>query len=223
MDCSTGLKLLCLSWLVPGVALTWIGFGSMGIRTAATPLAPLEMVQAISALLFIFAAVMAAMWMVRVGDQLPTYRRPRSRRPARGYLATAVLGLVALAALVAARTATGAGSASGPWYAIAAGAGFFFALGLLRPLAGAPVARPATVMAFAAACIYQVTVGWLHLLDPAGPYAITIVGQGLALIWTATAATREVGATQRLVRLGRRASISREQAPLPLAGPAVGH
>ena len=222
LDCSTGLKLLCGLWLAPGIALTWFGFGSMGIRASdgGIPLGSLEKVQAASIMLCIFSVVVAAMWAIRVGDEVPSYRSALRPRSTEAKLANASLAGIAVVTLIIAQTTAEAG----PWFTIAAWAGFFTVVGMLRPLAAAPVARPQTLMAFAAACAFQVTVGWLHLLDPSGPFAVTTVAQGLILVWTATAAVREIGATQRVVRFGRATdAVSREQAPLPLAEPAVGH
>lgn len=222
LDCSTALKLLCGLWLLPGVALTWIGFVSMGIRTpgADITLGSLEKVQALSLLLAIFTLVVAAMWAIRVGDQLPEYRRVLRRRSEEARFVHFSLGVMAVAAFVTAKLT---GDAV-PWFTISAWTGFFFVVGLLRPIAAAPVVRPYTLSAFAAACLFQITVGWLHLLDPSGQFAMITVAQGLVLAWTATAAVREIGATQRAVRFGRSSeTLSREQVRRPLAEPAVGH
>ena len=214
--------MLCGLWLVPGIALTWIGFVSMGIRNpdSSATLRSLEKVQAGSLLLAIFTVVVAAMWAIRVGDRLPEYRGTLRRRSEEARFVHYSLGVMALAAFITAKLT---GNAV-PWFAISAWTGFFFAVGLLRPVAAAPVVRPYALSAFAVACVFQITVGWLHLLDPSGQFAMITVAQGLVLAWTATAALREIGATQRLVRFGRSAeTVSREQVLRPLAEPAVGH
>ncbi|MEM9651366.1 MAG: hypothetical protein AAGA65_04670 [Actinomycetota bacterium] len=227
LDCSTGLKILCCLWLVPGVALTWIGLVALGIRTPGSGVArgSLEKIQAMSVMLIIFTVVVAAMWTIRVCDVLPAYRRPLRGRTLHRRSPEARLAQVGLAgAIVGAGAIARTVNDPTPWLTIAAWAGFFLTVGLLRPLATAPVVRPYVLMAFAAACLYQVTVGWIHVLDPTGPFAVTVVAQGLVLAWTATAAAREVGVTQRAVRFGLAdRSVSREQVRRPLAEPAVGH
>lgn len=216
------MKALCGLWLIPGVALTWIGFVSMGLRRAenANPLRSLEQVQAMTVVLAIFTAVIGMMWAVRIIDHMPDHT-PRMVKPSGRACAVHLgAGAVAVAAFVIGRL-TGDG---GLWIGLAAIAGFVAGLGLLRPLSAAPVGRPRTLVAFGAATIFQLTIGWLHLLDPAGRLAMTTVAAGLILAWTATAAVREVGATQRLVRVGQPIDlVSREQVRRPLAEPVVGH
>lgn len=222
LDCSTAMKVLCGLWLIPSVALTWIGFVSMGIRDTApeVTLHSLEKVQAMSVLLAIFTLVVAAMWAIRVGDHLPEYRRTIGRRSEEARFVHFSFGVITIATFTTAKLTDG----TGPWFTIAAWSAFLFFVGLLRPISAAPVVRPYTLTAFAAACLFQLTVGWLHLLDPAGEFAITTVAQGLVLAWTATASVREVAGAQRAVRFGRAVdSTNREQVRRPLAEPAVGH
>ncbi|MEM7272021.1 MAG: hypothetical protein AAF547_02975 [Actinomycetota bacterium] len=221
LDCSTAVKSLCLGWVVSGIALTWAGFGAIGLRSVdtAAQLRTLERIQAIAVLLTIFTIVVGAIWSLRVDHALPNHQTPGRtgwRRRAVHAGAAAVAGLVLPAASM-----TGGGSVLLP---VLAWSGFIAALVVLRPLHRAPVTRPSTVTALAAAVLFQMTVGWLHLLDPGGPLAPTLIVQGLVLAWTATAAAREIGTIQQLVRRGVPApELSREPVRPPLPEPAVGH
>lgn len=212
---------MLFGWVLMAAALIWAGFAAVGLRSVevAAQVRMLERIQAAGVLLAIFSVVIGAIWTLRAIDLFPGYRVP-ARPGLTGRLVPA--GAAAVAAVVLPAASFGDGpSLLAP---VVAWSAFLAGLAVLGPLSQAPVTRAYTLTAFAAVALFQLTVGWLHLLRPTGPLTAALIVQGLLLAWTAIAASREIGAVQRVIRLDAEApAVTLESARQPLPEPAVGH
>lgn len=190
-SCSMVMRLLCLAWLGPAVALVWIGFGSIGVRSI--PPDELDMAldraQAAAILLALFSTLIGLLWALRTMDYLPTARRVGAGSTIFGRSSHVAAGALSL---LACPFATAGGPVAGAAAVIASFAGFYALSFIARWLLLAPIEHSFPLATLAAGAAFQVTVGWLHVLHPTGPLAPLLVLEGLMLAWTAVAAVRVV-------------------------------
>lgn len=191
--CSTAMRLLCLTWIVPAVSLVWIGFASVGLRNVedAHLVRSLERVQAGATMLTIFGCLIGLIWALRTMDYLPAMRRIGSGSRLRGpisHLAAALLGVTT--GLVATT-----GSTPRPGVTIVAVVSGLYAVSLVaRWVLRSPLDPSLPLALLSLAAGFQLTVGWLHVMYPDGRLAPLLVVEGLALAWIALAAARVVAA-----------------------------
>jgi hypothetical protein len=185
---------LCIAWLYPAISLVWIGFAPAGLRSSddAAIAAALNGAQAIAVLLTIFTVLIGGIWALRTWEYLPagelTSTGRRSIGPFGHAAAAPVVVVATVAAIVIGRGAPLFGAAS----LLAVISGCYAGLLLPRWLLRAPLDRAFPVAAFSAAMIFQVTIGWLHVLRPRGQLAPLLLVEGLILSWAAIAAARAV-------------------------------
>ena len=222
------MRLLCVAWLGPAVALVWIGFGSIGVRSI--PPGELDMaldrVQAAAILLALFSTLIGLLWALRTMDYLPTASRVGTGSAIFGRSSHAA---AAALSLLACPFATAGGLVAGVAAVIASFAGFYALSFVARWLLLAPVEHAFPLATLAAGAAFQVTVGWLHVLHPTGPLAPLLVVEGLVLAWTAVAAARivdvadsPVPATVAAGDIATVETVSQAPAQQSLPEPAVG-
>ncbi|MGI9594822.1 MAG: hypothetical protein ACR2QK_01600 [Acidimicrobiales bacterium] len=230
LTCSVVMRMVCLAWLAPATSLVWIGFASIGIRTASKrelDLA-LDRVQAMAVLLAIFGCLIGLVWALRTIEYLPSPARigaeSRLFRPA-GHAVALATGLVILLFASLTEVTDPAGRSGTTLLAVAAGLGCHGLSFVTRWLLRAPLdpSLPLALLSLGAA--FQVTVGWLHVLHPTGILAPLLVIEGLVMAWTSVAAARVVMAAERTVDVAAEETlelISQAPAQQSLPEPAVG-
>lgn len=183
------LRVLMGAWLIPAVALMWIGLATTGLRSidsASLGLA-LGRTQASVVLLTVFTVLTGASTFVR---------RPQLVAGDEGSVADrgwSWLGLHLLAASTAvflAGAGKGAQSLAPTLWPLAALCGFAGGLALPRALVRLSCPWAAPVAALAAGMVFQLTVGWLHVVHPAGMASPALIVEGLILAWAAVSASR---------------------------------
>ncbi len=225
INCSTIMRLLCLAWLGPAVSLLWIGFATVGIRTASRrelDLA-LDRIQAAAVLLALFGWLMGLLWSLRTLEYLPSARRIGSGSWLGGPIGH---GVAAIVSMITGLAATVGDRVDTALVSVAVIAGFYALLFVTRWLLRIPLdpAMPLALLSVGAA--FQVTVGWLHVLHPTGALAPLLVVEGVAMAWMALAASRVVataGAAAAVVAEERVVeTISQAPTQPSLPEPAVG-
>lgn len=207
------LRILFGAWLLPAASLIWIGLATTGVReTGEASLAlALGRTQATSLLLAVFTVLIGASAVVRhrsvldeagstpagdaptdpPGDQLAP---ASSRGPASGdgIRLTWLAGHAAAAALalpMAAIAAVGLGRLE-VVLPIAAVSALAAGLALPRALLRCRSGRCGPLAALAVAVVFQLSIGWLHVVHPAGMASPLLAVEGVLLAWAATAAAR---------------------------------
>ncbi len=234
LTCSTAMRMVCLSWIIPGVALVWIGFASVGLRSVDERdlSRSLDGVEAVSVLLAIFGCLIGLLWVLRTMDHIPAASRIGSGSTLTGLAGHAATAVVAVAAglLVA------VGDRPHPVaIVLVVGAAFYTLLVVARWVLLTSIASAVPLALLSVGIAYQLTVGWLHVLHPTGILAPLLVVEGLALAWASLAAARvvaataAVGATEAGEAIAEAATdngigelISQAPAQPSLPGPAVG-
>jgi hypothetical protein len=189
------LRLLCGAWLVPATSLIWIGLATAGLRTIseASLAEALGRTQAAAVILAVFTLLIGASVFVRqTAPLLPADESAPTDGLAGGpsgpWLAVhAVLLLVALPAVPLGLLVA---SLAPLLWTLAALAGFAGALALPRALLRFPEAWSGPLAALAVGIVFQLTVGWLHVVHPVGVASPVLVAEGLILAWAAASAAR---------------------------------
>ena len=232
------LRLLFGAWLIPAAALMWIGLAATGLR-AVDPSAlglALGRTQAMAVLLAVFTVLIGASAFVRRPQLVPAppvdsgHRRGPSPAPSPllhlSALVTAAISILAAGAL---------GSAGSALWSLAALSAFAAGLYLPRALVRLPCPWAGPLAALAAGMVFQLTVGWLHVVHPAGMASPALIIEGLILAWASVAAARvglhpvpaagvEPGADDTAVELVVSGSgFSPTSAPPSFVEPVVGH
>ncbi len=207
------LRVLFGAWLLPAASLIWIGLATTGFReTGETSLAlALGRTQAISLLLAVFTILIGASAAVR--QQTPADREPPEAAVGRSLdgpvvdlapeavdvpvaAAAARFGWLAghaaagaLAMLMAAAAAIGLGPLE-IVLPIAAVLGLVGGLALPRALLRCRSGHGGPLAVLAIAVVFQLSIGWLHVVHPAGMASPLLAVEGVLLAWAATAAAR---------------------------------
>lgn len=215
---STTMQALCIAWLYPAISMVWAGFASSGLRSVDDEAvsAAVDRSQAVAVLLAIFTCLIGCIWAVRTWAYLPASELWRTRRRLSGPVGHVAAAVAVVPAVVGSVAVGRSSSLFLPLTTLACVVGCYAGLLLSRWLLRAPLERAFPVAAFSAAMMFQITVGWMHVVSPNGPLAALIVVEGLTLSWAAVAAARAVAATT--VDL-----VSPVPALPPLPEPAVGH
>lgn len=181
------LRVLCGAWLVPAASLIWVGLATTGLRSISPASLALALgrTQAVAVLLAIFTTLIGA----SVCARQP--RRPRPVEPDAGadpWLAGHAVAVVlaALAILVG----VGLRSLTPFLWPVAAVAGFAAALALPRALLRIRGVWTAPLAALAVGMAFQLTIGWLHVANPAALASPILIVEGLVLAWAAASAAR---------------------------------
>lgn len=193
LTCSTAMRIVCLAWTVPGVALVWIGFASIGLRSVDDRdlSSSLDGVVAVSVLLAIFGCLIGLLWVLRTMDHIPAISRVGSGSLVTGLPGHLAAGVVAMAAGLLVTV----GDRPHPVaVAVAVTAGFYTLLVVARWVLLTCVDPAAPLAALSVGIAYQLTIGWVHVLHPTGVLAPLLVVEGLALAWASLAAARVVAA-----------------------------
>lgn len=207
------MQALCVAWLYPAVSLVWSGFASIGLRTAddGEIAASLDRAQAIAVLLAIFTMLVGGIWAVRTWEYLPVSALTRKR----GHLTGPIGHLLAIpVALGAALGAAIIESLAMPLATVAGAAGCYAGLLLPRWLLRAPLGRAFPIAAFSAVVMFQITLGWMHVLTPSASTSALLIVEGLGLAWAAVAAARSIASVAELA-----AVIASAAAPIPATLP----
>lgn len=185
------MRLLCGAWLVPAASLIWIGLASTDLRHASdsSQLLALGRTQATAMLLALLTMLIGASVFVRHGAGRPD----RNRSGDRGAPASALLashGTTAALAVAAAVAGSLAERAAPILYPVAAVFGFWALLALPRVLLRSGDGWTSPLVALGVGISFQLTIGWLHLADPASVLSPVLIVEGLALAWVSASAAR---------------------------------
>ncbi len=185
------MRLLCGVWLVPAASLIWIGLASTDLRHAndSSQLLALGRTQAMAMLLAMLTILIGASVFVRHGADRSDRSRPGDRcAPASVLLASH--GTAAALAVAAAVAGLLVDRAAPILYPVAAVLGFWALLALPRVLLRSADGWTSPLVALGVGISFQLTIGWLHLADPASVLSPVLIVEGLVLAWVAASAAR---------------------------------
>ena len=193
MSRAVALRALSGAWLVPAASLIWVGLATAGLRSVEEGDLALTVgrIQAVSLLLGVFTLLFgASVYVRRAVPVAPASTSPgrTDRSPGPGWLA----GHVVLLAVVPPLVVLGAlvESVATLLWPLAALAAFAGGLVLPRALLRFPEGWSGPMAALATGVVFQLTIGWLHVVHPTGLASPALVAEGLILAWAAASAAR---------------------------------
>lgn len=181
------LRVLCGAWLVPAASLMWVGLATTGLRSISEASLSLALgrTQAVVVLLTLFTMLVAASVCIRQPRRLRPAARPGGSTPwLAGHGVALGLAFLAVATGVALRSLT-------PFlWPVAALSGFIAGLAVPRALLRIPGVWSGPLAALAVGASFQLTIGWLHVANPAALASPILIVEGLVLAWAAASAAR---------------------------------